>query len=169
MTNFPAAYRGSRWMHDDWAIAKIPWKLQPWCWIPRRWTGLELMMPPAKVCGNAKPKWIEVQEGYPLAPDAVVHRGSWKVVEGQLLPDPNGDLKIIESMDPVHPAGQWSIQNAYLHIFHRRVPCFLSFSILVPRINRVLHFNGPIKPDVKTNDWYWWLEISLTFKPLVKS
>jgi len=162
--NFPKSYSGNRWMHDDWAIAGIPWQYQPWCWIPRRWTGLGLMMPPQKVCGSASSKYIEVQPGYPIAPDSAVLRGSWNVREGYLLPDPYGDRDIVLSLDPVHKADDWSIQSVYLHLLHCRIPCFLSFSVKIKRFNRILHFNGPLKPDITPGDWYWWIECSLTFK-----
>ena len=89
MDLFPEVYKTKRPLHDDWV-----W---PLCYIPRRWTGIPLYMPSTKVCGNAEPRLIEVQPGYPLAPDAFV----------TVMPD---GKTYVMGMDPVPPLGQWSIQ-----------------------------------------------------------
>lgn len=138
--NFPEVYKTTRPLHDDW-----PW---PFSLIPRRWTGLCLMMPPLKVAGNAEARWIPVQDGYPLAPDAQTRTRE----DGQ---------REVWGMDPVHPAGQWSVQSFYSARLKRRLPCYYSFSKMV--FGRRLHFNGPLKPDVTKGDWCWWLECSLTW------
>lgn len=140
MDNFPEVYRTQRPLHDDW-----PW---PFSKIPRRWTGLELAMPPLRVVGNAQPRWIEIQEGYPLAPDAIVKMG----LDGK---------RWVWGMDPVHGAGEWSVQSFYSFRLKRRIPCYYSFSKMI--FGRRLHFNGPIKPDVTKGDNYWWVECSLTW------
>lgn len=135
--NFPEVYKTNRPLHDDW-----PW---PFSLIPRRWTGLELMMPPHKVMGNASPRWIPIQEGYPLAPDALLNEAK----------------TLVWGMDPVHPMGEWSVQSFYSHRLGRRIPCYYSFSKMF--FGRRLHFNGPVKPDVTHGDWFWWVEMSLTW------
>lgn len=150
--NFPKVYTGARANHDDWPF--------PFSLIPRKWTGIELMMPPRKVFGNAPVKYTEIQYGYPLAPDADVQRGGWGLKEGELLPYALGDKDIVLTIDPVHPAGYWSIQSAYFHFCHCRLPCYFSASIRF--LGRVLHTNFGIKPDITVGDWYWWIEASLT-------
>ena len=136
----PEVYRTQRPLHDDW-----PW---PFSYIPRRWTGLCLAMPPKKVSGNQEPRWIPVQEGYPLAPDADIRVNS------------DGKREIL-AMDPVPSAGQWSIQSFYSFKLKKRIPCYFAFSKML--FGRRLHFNGPIKPDTTQGDWFWWTECSLSW------
>jgi hypothetical protein len=119
-------------LHDDWGI----W---PFTRIPRRWTSWVLYMPPHKVMGNAEPEWILAQKGYPLAPDCET-----KLEGGRLW---------VKSMHPVHPAGQWSIQNVKLFWWLPfRIPCYFTMSKMV--FGRRLHINAGLKPDVTTGDWH---------------
>ena len=145
--HFPEVYDTARPFHDDWPF--------PFSLIPRRWTGLCLMMPPTPVCGNAEQRWIPVQPDYPLAPDAVVQYMDYYDGEKTV------SIPHVLSMDPVHPVGQWSIQSFYSALLKRRIPCYFSFSKML--FGRRVHFNGPVKPDVTLGDWYWWIECSLTW------
>lgn len=123
--------------HDDWAIPFLPKSIQPWAWIPRRWTSWVLPMPPTKVAGNAKPEWVRIQGGYPLAADAMVDESE----------------TLVWSMHPVHASGQWSIQAVKVFQWAPRVPCYFTASL--PLAGKRLHVNCGIKPDVTTGDWHF--------------
>ena len=170
---FPKVYdKGARYFHDDWKIAGIPRWLQPWTYIPRKWTGIALPMPPRKFCGNAPEEWLDIQSGYPLAPDVVLSEDGRKFL----------------SIHPVHKIGQWSVQKHYLPWLRMRAPLYFSGSWKF--LGRRLHFNcGPlfllvpvgllalpgwwklaavipaigVKPDMTPNDFWHWLELSVTW------
>ena len=103
-------------------------------------------MMPRKVFGNAVERLVDIQPGYPLAPDSIRFENQ------------------VWGIDPVHPIGQWSIQSVYLGWLGRRVPCYFSMSAKV--FGRRLHTNFGIKPDITKGDWYWWIEGSLTYKAI---
>ena len=142
MDNFPEAYK-KRPLHDDWTIPWLPTWMQPWGRIPRRWTGLCLVMPPKQIAGNAPQRWISIQPGYPLAPGLTIDEGR------------------VWGPDPVPPAGCWTVQAFYSVRLKRWVPCYFAMSVMV--LGRRLHFNGPLKPDVTKGDFFWWAEISLSW------
>lgn len=110
--DMPPAYRqGARPLHDDWGIVTnnpILRALQPWQKITRMSTTYLLPLP-AKLLrsrGPIKPEWFPRQKDYPMSPGAEVAACSWKVREGFLLPDPNGDIEAFLTYNPTLPVGQ---------------------------------------------------------------
>lgn len=122
----PEVYRLRRPLHDDWPLG--------FRWIPRKWTAFRFPMPPHRVAGNANTYLIDIQPGWPLAPDAMIANGK------------------VLSMHPVHGPGQWSIQSVWA--LGQRIPCYFSGSWLV--FGRRLHINFGLKPDVTMGDFCWW-------------
>lgn len=137
---------GSRPLSDDWKFKWIPEWLQPWTKIPRWWRFFPMPFPPRKWAGTQEEADIEIQEGYPLAPDTV------KIWEPGI-----GDTKKIKS---IHPVGWgWSIQSCYFPILGR-VPCYFQWTAKT-WFGRRIHVNFGLRPDV--TDWaWWWPEFSLS-------
>lgn len=189
MADFPQVYKDRPW-HDDWSpLPAWCWWLWPLAWIPRRWTGLGLPMPPRKMWGNEPECLIGCQKGYPLAGD--VEPDDLQVFDDWQL----GPVPQVWGINPVHSPGpdgsaRWSIQGAWF--WGRRWPVYLTWSRMVG--GRRLHFNGgplaplaPVvasamalaglgwwslvpavmligcKPDVTVGDWWWWFEFSMSW------
>lgn len=176
----PAVYGDDtdNWMHKDFSLPFIPWKWQPWCWIPRKWTFIGLPMTPKKVIGNMVESPVLMRPEYPIAPDCVTYQ------------DEYGNTAI-DTMHSNGGIGQWAVLNAYFKFVGRRIPCYLTATWSL--FGRKQHFNGSplaplapviaatlvyfglpwyywfglipfivgIKPDVNYKDMGWWLEASL--------
>lgn len=98
--------------HDDHGIpckrGSLLNKLQPWQW-ERRMDHTYLFPLPAKLIsssGPVKEVWFPRKADYPMSPGATVTSCSWKIREGELLPDPNGDIEAFLTFNPTLPAGQ---------------------------------------------------------------
>lgn len=130
----PEVYRTKRPLHDDW-----PWPLSL---IPRRWTGLGLPMPPVELAGNVQWESQSIQLNYPF--------------HGAYIGQPPFTTML---PSPVPGLGKWTIQGVKLGWL--TIPCYFAFSTKV--FSRRLHFNGPLKPDVTSGDWFWWFECSLSW------
>lgn len=129
----PEVYRTRRPLHDDWVF--------PFSLIPRRWTFWPFPFPPRKVCGSQQEEYVQIQKGYPMAPDARY----WK---------PNDSYSEPTHVLSVHPVGWgWSVQSCPFPLVGR-LPCYFQWTRKV--LGRKLHFNIGLRPDVTLGDWGWW-------------
>lgn len=108
---------GPRPLHDDWTVGSwLPAKYQPWTRIPRTFNFFGFDMGPKiwKASEGVKERPIEVQPGYPIAPDCEIF-------------EENG-RQYFYGVDPILPPGEAAIVSAYLPVVGR-VPAFITFTL----------------------------------------
>ena len=144
LRHLPEVYKTEKRLHNDW-----PW---PFSKIPRWVTFWPLPFPPRKWAGAQEENWIEVQEGYPLAPDVTMKINTL-----------TGRREVLS----IHPVGWgWSIQSVWIAKIGR-VPCYFQLTKML--FGRKFHFNIGCRPDVTLNDFGGWSpEMSLAWTKVNK-
>lgn len=120
-----------RYTHDDrspkWLFSKIPRKL----------TTFDIPMSPLQVWGNQEPRWLPVQDCYPMAADTQ-YRPAQAAHHIAM-----GVKREYKAWPPVPDINRWTILSAPL--LPARVPSY--FAVSARLFNKRGHFNLGLKPD----------------------
>lgn len=117
--DMPAAYRQGtgRELHGDWAFLKK---------TPRIETAYNVPLPFIKIAGNADPIWTPIRRKYPIVPGTEVKILPWWDGDNQQVLE----LPHVLTMHPIHAAGKWSRQAAFINGKWRE--CYYSRSVWTP-------------------------------------
>lgn len=142
---YQAANPNGRPLHDDWLLFKSK---------PRIDTAYQIPVPFVRLDGNAQYIETPIKPGYPIAPGTPVVMKEYLSEAGPVV------VPWVWTMHPIHPAGQWSKQGAY--ISGVLTECYHSKSIGILG-NRVTWYHG-LKADWKFEDqmvWMWEASFSI--------
>ena len=172
-SDMPYVYQATnpfgRPLHDDWGIMRkdIPgpaWfkdivgALQPWQKRPRILDAYMVPLPFRRIAGNAEPIWTPIlRDGWPLAGDdsEIARFDYWD--GAKTVPN----VLHVKTMHPIHKAGEWSRQAAFIGGAWRE--CFFSQSWNI-KGKRLTYYNG-LKLDPHPIDLMCWgHEMSLSLK-----